>query len=237
MSAIDIARFDSALRAAYPGIRFLKRDYLRHWEECVYRDPLPGEKWPALVSSRMRPPHGDPMPYLPSLSDHGGNIVLAWVEPSGWRPQWSDRPLRSDNYLILNKPDLRFHFRPSQYCVVGLERRTTWMLHPPSSLEYEEFCMMTDGDLDGPYLFYEEEQIEFLNGVWRIMRRLTTNDLASVDPRTLHSFARVRLESQRAGHDAAEWTRQDRRHLLGYGPSYCYRVADAYPLVSSTTSQ
>jgi hypothetical protein len=217
MSPIDLERFGSALRDAFPRIRFIERHYERHWIENVYRD-VPGSKHPELVSSTMRRPHGDPMPYLPSLAAGSASIVVGWVEPPNWQPEWSEQPLREECYLLLNPPELCFNLFRSHYHVLGPKGAWRVSSQPPALLADDERCYLSGGNLDGPYLFYEEEQKEFLRTVWRIMRRVTTRNLWSVDDNPLISGLRSTADTIRAGYDAAEWTRKDPRHLLGMPP-------------------
>jgi len=227
MSPVDLGRFEAALRDAFPRIRFIDRDYHRHWIENVYRE-VPGSKHPELVSSRMRPPHGDPMPYLQNLAAGTPTMVVGWVEPPNWKPEWSARPLRENLYLLLNSPDLHFNLFPSRYHVLGPKGAWRVLKQPPNSLAADERCYLADGNLDGPYLFYEEEQKEFLRHVWRIMRRVTTRNLWHVDDNPLISGRRCTADTIRAGHDAAEWTRKDPRHLLGL-PPHTFRACAPQP--------
>ena len=183
----------------------------------MYRD-VPGERHPELVSSTMRRPHGDPMPYLPNLAAGFGGIVVGWIEPPDWQPEWSARPIRDDHYLLLNAPTLHFNIYRSNYHVLGPKGARRVLHRPPESLAEEERCYLDGGNMDGPYLFYEEEQKEFLRNVWRIMRRVTTRNLWHVDDNPLIDGLRSNADTIRAGHDAAEWTRKDPRHLLGLPP-------------------
>lgn len=229
LSSIDLDRFSAALQESFPAIRFMHADFEEHWIERQYGyDEVHGygPNRLRMISERMRPPHGDAMPYAQSLRDLPHKRVRVWLEPPGWKPQWSAKPYRRGRYVLLNEPELHFIFLRSMYIVAGPEGSRNFIPEPPAKLADDEVCCLWGGHMYGPYFADDIEQQNFLKIVWRIVRKVTTNKLVLVDLPTLEFRLVPKTLSLRAGLDAADWTRRDRRHLIG--SEIVYRAAGAF---------
>lgn len=174
----------------------------------------------------MRAPHGDPMPYVSNFADVESGWYKIWVEPPGWKPRWSRRAYRQGCYVLLNEPPRQFELYTSKYWLYGpaMEHRDT-LDKPPATLADDEICSIESGRLITRYFDDDLEQQQFIKAVWRILQKLWTDRLALVDPDTLRSGAVIKPHWARAGLDAVDWTRRDRRHLIEF-PGM--RAADAF---------
>src|SRR5689334_17921979 len=120
-----------------PTIRFLIADYPEHWMNREFSDaPVPGfgPNYRDIISERMRAPHGDPMPYAQSLSDLPHDMLVAWLEPQSWRPQWSAKPYRRGRYVLLNAPERHFVYFPAQYTIDRPSGESSVADEPPAAL-------------------------------------------------------------------------------------------------------
>jgi hypothetical protein len=227
LSPTDLDIFSAALLDSFPTIRFLLSDYREPWVERQfgYRE-LEGRRYRETISETMRPPHGDPMPYAQSLRHLPQDRILVWLEPPGWRPQWSAKPYRQNKYVLLNEPSLHFIFVRSAYIIQGPEGTRGDQLEPPALLGEDEVCCLWGGHMYGRYYADDLEQQDFLRSVWRIVRRITTQELVLIDLSTLDFRLVPKALPLRVGLDAARWTQQDRRHLIG--SEIVYRAADGF---------
>lgn len=228
----DADRFSAELRREFPSIRFQLDDFSEHWMEREFSDaPVPGfgPGYREIISEKMRPPHGEPMPYAQSLRDLPRDRLMAWLEPQGWKPQWSAKPYRRERYVLLNEPEHRFVYFPALYSIDKPSGKSSVSNEPPTAVAEGEICALYGGFMYGPYFLGDTAQVDFLKRVWRIARRVTTNKLARVDEQTLKKSPLHVGRSMRVGFDALEWTRRDRRHLIGAGVQYYFRAADAFP--------
>ena len=229
LSSTDLDRFSAALQEAFPTIRFMLADFEEHWIDRQYGyDEVHGHgpNRITLISERMRPPHGDAMPYARSLRDLPRDRVSVWLEPPDWKPQWSAKPYRRGRYVLLNEPEIHFIFLRPMYRIEGPEGTRKLIPEPPETLADDEVCCLWGGSMNGPYFADQIEQQDFLKRVWRIARKVTTSKLVLVDLRSLEFRLVPKTLSLRAGLDAADWTRRDRRHLISLG--IVYRAADAF---------
>jgi hypothetical protein len=150
----DADRFSVELRREFPTIRFLHSDYCEHWIERKSSDaPVPGfgPNYREIISKRMRPPHGEPMPYAQSLRDLRRDRLMAWLEPPGWRPQWSAKPYRQERYVLLNRPEHHFIYFPALYAIPKPSGKSTVSDEPPMAVAEGEICALYGGFMYGPY--------------------------------------------------------------------------------------
>lgn len=231
LSPSDAERFSAELRHEFPTIRFLNRDYFEHWMEREFSDkPVPGfsPNYREIVSERMRPPHGEPMPYAYSFRDMPHDVHMAWLEPPGWKPQWSAKPYRRGKYVLLNAPEHHFIYYPAQYSLFEPSGNSHVVREPPTAFAAGELCTLYGGFMNGPYFPGDDAQVSFLKRVLRIARRITSNKIVAVENGTLKISPRCAPRSMRVGHDAIEWTRRDRRYLIGTTSEYLFRAIDAF---------
>jgi hypothetical protein len=225
----DADAFSDALRAHFPMIRFLRAKYWEPWidreawrERSRLKDlgKLPQES-PSLV---MRHPGRDPLPYLSSLGD-ALYLTTGWIEPEGWRPEWSASPNREGIYTIINEPGLRFEFTRSSY-LLWRERRA--FDEPPDTFPEDEILVLYCDRIWARYTREDKEQQAFLRKVWRILDKHTTTKLAYCDHRTLEPKGIAGVRDVWVGFDALEWARRDKRHYFRdsgtfYRPAECFR--------------
>jgi len=226
----DADAFSDALRQAFPGIRFFRSDYCDFWidhEASRERSRLKSAGALPQDSARlvMRHPADEPLQYLPSLGD-AVRETTAWVEPPGWRPQWSSAPNREGVYTIVNRPRLEFVFTRSRY--IRWHRRRAFD-EPPDDLPEDEILILDCDRLWARYERDDKEQQAFLRKVWRILDKLTTTELAYCDHETLEPLGIVQDRSVLVGFDAIEWARRDRRHYFMdsgtfYRPPECFQA-------------
>jgi hypothetical protein len=232
LSPNDADRFSAELRKEFPTVRFLLSDFTEHWMERTFSDkPTPGfgPNYREIIDEKMRPPHGEPMPYAQSLRDLPHDRLTVWLEPPGWKPQWSAKPYRRGRYVLLNEPEHHFVYFPAQYGIDKPSGESKVANEPFTDLADGQICGLYGGFMYGPYFTGDTAQIAFLKRAWRIARKVTTNKLVRVDGDSLQSLSSPVPGSLRVGFDALEWTRRDRRHLIGTPVQYFFRAADAFP--------
>ena len=232
LSPSDAERFSAELRHEFPTIRFLNRDYMEHWMEREFsNEPVPGfsPNYREIIRKRMRPPHGEPMPYTDSFRDLPHDVHMAWLEPPGWKPQWSAKPYREEMYVLLNRPEHHFIYYPAQYAIYEPSGLSHVVRVPPTAFAEGQICTLYGGFVNGPYFSGDEAQVSFLKRVLSIARKITSNKIVAVEDGTLKISPRYAPRSMRVGHDALEWTKRDRRYLIGSAGRYLFRAIDAFP--------
>ena len=202
MLPADEDDFSAALRAEFPNIRFVRRDY---WE----RRRADGKALP------MEPPELE-LKYFNSLSCAEEIYYTAWLEPDGWEPEWyehvlADGPLLDVTgrlwpwiYLLRNEPTLQFEFHTSRI----FEEPYPKVLAPELAAPLMSY--VAGGGISGVYLRDDVEHKRFLGRVWRILNRLTTNRLMLYNMRTRKPVEPREPEKGLdvwAGHHAVAWCR------------------------------
>ncbi len=212
------------MRDAFPTLRITwhtlgdayydERSYYqrRHeWLECggVQRgDPEPKRD--------VRDPRGEPFPYFASFAVPEQNDFNAWIEPAGWEPRWTEFKDEWGFYRLLNAPHHRFRFLRSTFHARGKRGKETsnyCFIDPPEPLNDDEEIVLTGGQVYG-YWPKENKAIKsFVEKVFRVVGRLTTDSFISVGKgfkaRSGEPFRSGYY--YRAGKDACAWA-LERRH-------------------------
>ena len=127
--------------------------------------------------------------YCNSLTDPETWRFRVWLEPEEWTPHWTG-PNENDVFVIPNKPTFQF-------------------IYDSSSLDVPRPDNLRPGRIWAYYKNEDKEHLRFLNRVWRIAARLTTNILDVVDEQT----GDIRYPSGHtmvwAGYHALDWCRAD----------------------------
>lgn len=135
------------------------------------------------------------IPLYESLGDPSEWRFSVWIEPEGWEPVW-EGPNKNNLMVITNKPVLRFAFDISR-CY---PRPYGDNLH--------------QGQIWAYYRADDKETARFLNAVWRISAKLSTNVLDIVDPETGAVTYKATRSMIWAGYHALDWCRADPRHFI-----------------------
>ena len=215
--------FRLALLEVFPTLRVIRQDYDEHWIDRVTGPSEDDPEWLDILSETMRAPHGDPMPYVSNFADVDSGWYRIWVEPAGWKPQWSRRAYRQGRYVLLNEPPLQFEFLTSWYHIYGPDaEQRDCVDNTPATLADDEVCVIDSGRIMARYIDDDREQQRFLRVVWRILRKQLTNQVARID----RGGAIVKVWGTGFGLDAVAWTRIDRRHRIEFIKGF--RAADAF---------
>lgn len=142
----------------------------------------------------LRPP-GLVVPYYSSLASPDDDFFLVWREPAGWRPDWQG-PNKDGIYAIANEPRLQFVF---DRC---------WL---PQHLDSRS---IPNGRIWARYEPGDKEHIRFLNQVWRLSQKLTTNILKIIDPQTGAVINPRCRDAIWAGFNALQWCREDPSRVI-----------------------
>lgn len=170
----DAADFTVALRAAFPDIRFLADDYTG--QKMAMR-------WPD-GPSRTKPTA--PLTYRTGLDDPLERRFWVWVEPPGWQPRWEHWANHEGRKIwrVENEPRLKFHFDRSGIGTAFPNR-------------------LRDGSIWAYYAKGDAEHLAFLNKVWRMAEKLTTNWLDTMcDDGTVFATGRTPIW---VGQHALRW--------------------------------
>ena len=159
MDRVDAAEFSAALRAAFANIQYLADDYT-------------GQKLAAKAPGavgRIKPK--SLLIYRTGLDDIEEKRFWVWVEPPGWRPQWERWTDHSGRKIwrLSNEPKLKFHF----------DRSFVGSAFPHNMLE---------GRIWATYASSDAEQRSFLNKVWRLSEKLTSDWLDALKNDGEHWF-------------------------------------------------
>ncbi len=135
------------------------------------------------------------IPLYESLGDSSEWRFLVWIEPEGWEPEW-EGPNKNNLMVITNKPVLQFVYDSSR------------RIPPPDGNN------LRPGQIWAYYRADDKECARFLNAVWRISARLSTNVLDVLDRKT----GKVNYKATRtmiwAGYHALDWCRADPAHFI-----------------------
>lgn len=221
----DADAFSDALRAEFPGIRFLSDRYYEPWidhEASAERlrlknaGKLPQEA-PWTV---MRHPGTESLRYWTSLGEIDWRATV-WIEPRGWRPRWSPAPNRAGIYTIVNKPRLQFEFNYAGFSLESHPRdpwhRPRGFSDPPDSIPENEILVLHCNRMVGYYRLDHKDHQAFLRRVWRILDKHTTTELAHCDLETREPKGVSSIQNVWAGFDALAWMRRDPRHFISDG--------------------
>ena len=139
-----------------------------------------------------------------SLCDPDGISFHVWIEPENWKPVWG----KSNEYgerPILNQPRLHFAYDKSAFL-------------PPTYTE------LRPGRIWAYYAADDREHKRFLDAVWRMVAKMSSNVFDVIDMKT----GEINRPNQRwmmfAGHHALEWCRADPQRRLDQS----LRPADGY---------
>lgn len=156
-----------------------------HW--LIRRSPGP----PYYVN---REPPNLQVPYRPSLADPAEWRFRVWREPEGWKPVWSG-PNKDGLYFITNEP--RVHFVFERGCIYA---PTPAVLH----------C----GRIWAYYGVDDREHLQFLNRVWRLSAKLSSNIVQFVDRDTKVPIEAPGRGPVWIGRHAAQWCLEDPRRTI-----------------------
>lgn len=183
----DAERFSRMLVSAFPSIRFTRK----RAGEYTLHELNPDLTLKRLETLYFKPPHLH-VPYVDSMGVPDCGDFTAWVEPEDWQPSWGG-PGHLDFYWIENKPELAFDLRTSG-------------AYPSVTRADEGALHLSIHRIEASYYPDQPDKKRFLDKVWRILAKMTTNKLLRVDRET-----REPLEYQAgselcwAGPDAIRW--------------------------------
>lgn len=205
MLPADEADFSTALRAAFPNIKFLPSEYYMRWD---------GEGRTFFRKSSELD-----LTYLESLNAPQYSQLLAWLEPDGWTPIWYervvDRPLMDSSlqeqnsfHLLRNEPRLQFRFDRS------VIRRDLYPIrsYKGSWAPRQERTRLEAGRIWSRFRKDDREHRAFLDRVWRLLGKLTTNRLVYYSMETREPYPSDSPEKNCpvwAGYHAIAWCNAD----------------------------
>lgn len=224
MMPADVAAFSDALRAAFPAIRFVSRDYWKHFVdrkrfeadcrefERRWKLNLPRDH----VRRHMRDPTGEALHYWGSLADPAETRFLAWIEPRRWQPVW--RP--ADQFgkrFIENTPRLWFDFYRSEFIVRPFGHR--YETEPRPSHTRQNITLQGHA-FEIRWNPSEPEAEAFAKKVYNILRKLTACEFKVFEPESRRAFdpGTWRMPTGcLAGRHALAWSLKRRHNYFGCG--------------------
>lgn len=180
----DEEEFSRLLREAFPEIRFLRYEY--------WRRRIDGGQDQKLAPPNLK------LHYYDSLAVPGEMMLRAWREPEKWKPVWTDEPNRNGVYGIVNEP--RHQFVYQSCCGVRTSEHGGWLYRNPTIREGRFFAYWNKED---------KEAQSFVNKVWRITGKLTSNRLILVDEDTKKPISGPHRPYIWVGHHARRWCLAD----------------------------
>jgi len=127
--------------------------------------------------------------YYASLAEPDVFLFHVWRKPEDWDPLWLG-PNKFNVYVLPNKPQFRFTYQAS---TIVLYRRTH----------------MHSDRIWGMYYKEDKEHLQFLNKVWRLIPKLTSN-IVELSDRDTGEIIDPGYRSERwIGHHTADWCRAD----------------------------
>lgn len=235
MTRYDAFAFSEALREAFPRIRFLRKDYADKfidypaWRLACREADAAGRMTPRRYDFARLPMNEWP-DYFPSLADVLERHFYVWVEPPNWRPRWRYSK-RSDLLEIENIPRLRFTFWrggfscPDPRRQDGLHGDPHLPVHDldlqPGAIDRKESILLEGHRMLGGWRKGDDSGKAFIQKVWRILGKMSTNRVVSVDKRTRMPVPPDGSASAepyfRAANDALRWARGRRHNYLSWG--------------------
>lgn len=191
MNAADAEDFSRALLEAYPNVRFVRHPYSEYY---VFKGRRADGCW-QTERVENQPPNLH-VPYVDSMGVPDGGRFMVWLEPEGWEPIWFG-PGKLGIYFIINEPKLWFVF--------GRSREYP---HPP------DLTVLDDSRIESRYHRANKEHQAFLNKVWRIVAKLTSQALVLHDKDTLEVKGLSERSMLWAGHHAIRWCREDPKRFI-----------------------
>ncbi len=207
---------------AFPGLRFVERDYWKDHSKGRWHYPKRPEQ---------------PLKYYSGLADaQQAGILTLWIEPDGWQPDWyssqklypgaddhpedAGQPIR---YFLRNPPQLQIDYHGGSY---GKNRIANgWLIENFNRDPVPPVIALRGGAMTATFAEGDTEKKRFIDKAFRIVKKFATNELVAVNPYT-NRFLGPPMKGgwQWAGPDAIAWCRLSPHHLLG-GDS---RPADEY---------
>jgi len=180
----DAGDFSRALRQAFPNIRFLRAPY---WEYSIFLGQRKDGCW-RTKRIKNEPPNLH-LPYVDTMGVEDGGDFLAWLEPEGWEPLWFG-PNQNGIHFIANQPKIWFK--------IGVSHEYPNWGHPGTTALSEE-------RIESRYYYADKEHLAFLNKVWRILEKLTSNTYIYHDRKTLAPKGPTHQYGTWSGHHARRW--------------------------------
>jgi hypothetical protein len=183
LAAEDELQVTKALRARWPQVIFVPSNY-----DDEISLGLGGSGFQSGPKPELR--------LLTGLTAPGGvDGVRVWLPPNGWRPVWKAVDCKGDwrgdrQYVIANEPELECIYDRSIF-----PRTDNWD--------------STAGRIWAWYHRGDKEHLAFLNAVWRLVAKFTTNIVDVVYHDTGHVRRHAEKQSCWIGFHALDWARAD----------------------------
>jgi hypothetical protein len=224
--------FSQQLREALPNIRFVSHDYWKpfiDWaayeQDLAERERRGPENPPEHhLVYRMRDPRGGPLHYWDSFGTAEEDSFLAWLEPRGWKPRWTEPDDRGIRWLK-NIPLHSFAFHRSGFCCRS--RDLSVFPDPPAPLDENETIILEGQRLEIRWHHGDETGEHLAKTGFRILSKLTVDRFYDVEIRSRRAFPKPfhRPAFYRAGREAADWA-CSRRHNYLADSTFFYKPAD-----------
>jgi hypothetical protein len=234
MTRYDALTFSEALHEAFPRVRFVSETYADKYID----DPAWHDACREAARARRRAPkrldftrslNGEWPDYFLSLADVLERSFYVWVEPPKWRPRWK-LIKRADLLVIDNLPRLHFTFRRGGFACPDPRRADGLHGDPhlptrdlelrPDPIDRKEPIVLEGHRMLGGWDKGDDVAKAFVHKVWRILRKMSTNRVVSIDKRTLEPVppdGSATVESCfRAANDALRWARGRRHNYLAW---------------------
>ena len=235
MTRDDAYAFSDALRAAFPRLRFVRYDHADKffdypaWKRACDKAGKIGTRTPRQLDY-TRDPKEELPDYFQSLADVSDRHFWVWIEPPNWRPRWRRRD-RAGILVIENFPRLHLEFTRGGFELPDPRRAKERQDDPdsplsglevqPLSLDRNEAIVLTGGRMLGAWNKGDQTAKAFVQKVWRILGKMSTNRLVEVAPRTRQPIppngAATTEPYLRAATGALRWARWRRHNYLKWG--------------------
>jgi hypothetical protein len=185
INAADAHDFSLALKEAFPNIRFVRAPY---WEYFIVLGQREDGYW--SHERVVNEPPNLHVPYVDTMGVEDGSRFTAWLEPEGWEPLWFG-PNESGIHFIANEP--------RHWFMIGISHDIPFSRLPgPTTVRDER--------IESSYYFEDKEHLAFLNKVWRILEKLTSNVYVYYDGKTFEPKGVVtKGHTLWSGHHLRRW--------------------------------
>ena len=195
MLPADSEDFSTALREAFPSIKFIRFPCLYTLRKTLGREELLPEDLSLFYCDSLAQRFEIDTPE----SRMWDSKIIAWLEPEGWEPFWIGPTCPRGDYAIANEPRPYFGYLGSR-------------IHMRGGSEF-----LSEGFITSTFPKNDKKFRSFLNKVWRILGKLTTNVLTCIDiKRDLPYGPAERQFMGCCGLHALAWMREaPNRYVLG----------------------